>query len=114
MTAINPNFGLTHFYCHPKKRIKWEDVVHMEGDRNYTLFVFRNGQQYLASRSMCTFEPRLPAGFVRIHKSSIVQLAFVKTIDRYEKTLCLTDGTILQVARRRWKEVVRQVIALRL
>lgn len=90
--------------------MNWQDIVRMEGNRNYTLFVLADGRHYMSSRSLCTFEGRLPAGFVRIHKGCIVHLAFVKGIERYEKLLLLTDGTYLQVARRRWVAVLDLVL----
>jgi len=84
---------------------KLEDVLRCQGKENYTWLFFREQKPVLASKTLREYEVLLTAhGFLRIHKSHLVNRRFVKNI-LPERRLLLTDGTELEIAKRRLAEV---------
>lgn len=89
-----------------KQRVNLDQIIFLEGDVNYTSFHFQSHRRTIISRSLKYFEADLlPRGFLRIHRSYIVNSRFVKSANFLENTLTLVDGTVLRVARRRVKKI---------
>ena len=83
---------------------KIKDIIRCTADINYTLFYFINGQKYLSSRHLGLYSEKLSEfGFVRIHKSHIVNPSHVKKINSDQVEMI--DESVLPVARRRRKDV---------
>ncbi len=83
--------------------VKINDIVRCESDSNYTCFYLEDGERILVSRTLKEYEDLLePMGFYRIHKSSIINLRFLK---KYKKgdggIVTMEDGTEIEVSRRR-------------
>lgn len=56
-------------------------IVRLEGESNYTYFFLADGQKILISKTLSTFEEFLPNDlFIRIHKSHIINIGFIKTV----------------------------------
>lgn len=77
------------------------EILRLEGDRNYTHFILATGKKITTSKSLGEYELMLnDYGFYRIHQSTIVSLryvvAFKKTDDGYVE---MTDGTTVKVSR---------------
>jgi DNA-binding LytR/AlgR family response regulator len=83
----------------------WQDVLRLEGQRNYTVFVLNNGQKYTSTKSIGNYEPHLPSCFIRVSKGCIVKPEAIQEVAFRSKTLSFTDGFSVKVARRRWAEV---------
>jgi two-component system LytT family response regulator len=82
------------------KRIVW-----CEGDSNYTHLHLSDQSRITASKTLKEFEEMLPeAEFLRVHKSHMVNIAFVNTITR-DGQLLMNNDFKLEVAKRRLKEV---------
>lgn len=80
------------------------EVLLLRGDGNYTYLYLTEGRVLLASKNIGFYESLLPHEyFWRTHKTAIVNRNFIVTIHKREVVLC--DGTRLEVARRRWKEM---------
>ncbi len=89
-----------------KQRVHLDQILYLEGSINYTSFHFQSQRRTLIAHPLKYFEADLlPRGFLRIHRSYIVNSRFIKTTNLLENTLTLVDGTVLAVARRRVKEV---------
>ncbi|MGF7140734.1 LytR/AlgR family response regulator transcription factor [Roseimarinus sediminis] len=82
-------------------------IIRCEGEVNYTLFHFTNGSNLLISKTLVEYEEILqPYGFIRIHKTHLVNLKHVVSFHKADGCfLTLTDGTSVPVSRRR-KEIV--------
>jgi two-component system, LytTR family, response regulator len=83
--------------------VRWEEIVYCEAAKNYTVFSFMDGRKIIASRPLGEYETLLAEfGFMRIHKSFIVNLA---KVSRYIKgrggEVTMVDRSILPVARER-------------
>jgi two-component system, LytTR family, response regulator len=83
--------------------VKVDDIVRCESDNNYTCFYFQSGERILVSRTLKDYEELLePLGFFRIHKSSLINLRYLKKYKKGEGGMVtLEDGTQLEVSRRR-------------
>ena len=81
------------------------ELVWLEGYGNYTTLHLANGQKMLSCRNLLQFEEWLcgSADFVRIHKSFVVNRAFVRVFRKEDKTWFaeLRCGRLLPVARGR-------------
>ncbi len=98
--------ALYYSYQH-KLPIDLSQVVRLEGTGNYTTFILTDGTSHLSSKSLCVYAPSLPSGFVRVHKSCIVNRHFVHGLDETTKSVVLSNKIKIKVARRRWGELKR-------
>ncbi len=88
------------------RRVSLDQILYLEGDINYTRFYFQFRKRTIIAHPLKHFEPDLlPRGFLRIHRSFIVNSQFIKSTNLEALTVLLVDGTELKVARRRIKEI---------
>jgi DNA-binding LytR/AlgR family response regulator len=103
MTSVIPPQTLT-LNARLKQRVNLDQILFLEGEINYTHFHFQFRKRTLIAHPLKHFEADLlPRGFLRIHRSYIVNSRFVKSANLLKNTLTLVDGTVLRVARRRVK-----------
>ena len=83
--------------------IELDDILYAESSGNYTNLYFANKQMACTSKPMHEYEKLLEdAGFVRIHKSILVNLLHVKEYLRGEGgSVILSNGHEVEVARRK-------------
>ncbi|GAB3561279.1 hypothetical protein GCM10027578_01670 [Spirosoma luteolum] len=86
-----------------KRTVSVDEIVRLEGSGNYTNFFLKDGTKMLVSRTLKEYETLLEGqAFVRVHKSCIVNLGFVrKFFVKKEGELELTDGQQVKISRRR-------------
>lgn len=86
-----------------------KDIVRIEAAGSYAYIYLLNGQKLIVSRTLSTLEEQLIgfSGFMRVHKSHLVQLGYV---EKYQKgdggTVTLSDGTFIPVSRRAKDELL--------
>jgi two-component system LytT family response regulator len=83
--------------------LKINDILRLEGDRNYTHFILCNDKKITTSKSIGEYEELLnDYGFFRIHQSTIVSL---RHITAYLKegggNVEMIDGGVLKISRHR-------------
>ena len=85
-----------------RERLRLADIRWIEGQSDYVKFHLTT-HSVMARRTMQSLEKQLPAEhFVRIHKSTIVNLRYVARVRPAESggwTVELNDGTTLRVSR---------------
>lgn len=80
-------------------------ILYCEAENNYTRFIFGNHKPLLISKTLGEYEEILEGyGFIRIHKSYLVNKKYIMKVDR-EGMIWMSDGKPLAVSRRR-KETV--------
>jgi two-component system, LytTR family, response regulator len=86
-----------------KRTVSVDEIVRLEGSGNYTNFFLKDGTKMLVSRTLKEYETLLDGqAFVRVHKSCIVNLGFVrKFFIKKEGELELSDGQQVKISRRR-------------
>lgn len=91
------------FFFDPK------EIIRLEGESNYTRFYFTNRKPLLISHTLKDYEDILAEhGFIRPHKSHLINKSFVKQLDR-EGFLLLTDGSHINVSRRKKEDVLKEL-----
>jgi two-component system LytT family response regulator len=83
--------------------IELDDILYVETSGNYTILYFANNKMVCTSKPMYKYEELLEyAGFVRIHKSILVNLLHVKEYLRDEGgSVILSNGHEVEVARKK-------------
>lgn len=86
--------------------VKISDIIYCEASSNYTIFHFENQKQIWASRTINDYQTLLEdAGFVRVHKSFLVNLEHVKEYHKGEGgTVVMSNNIELDVSRRKKEE----------
>lgn len=88
--------------------VQMSEILFLEGDGGYTIVHLTNGRKIIATRILSDFEELLPEKcFFRIHKSTIVNLQYIKEFSRSEGfSVILNNGVQLTVGRRRVQDVL--------
>ena len=89
--------------------VKIADISWLESDNNYTNFYLKDGKKIVVSKTLKEYDEMLtPFRFFRIHKSHMINLAY---LERYRKgeggSVIMEDGTELEVSRRRKEDFMR-------
>ncbi len=91
--------------------ISVDDILCLQGEGNYTFLHTRDRKKFLVSKTLKEFEKTLDiAMFLRIHKSYIVNLAYVqRNIFNRERQVHLADGREVSISRRRMKDISQRL-----
>lgn len=81
--------------------VPMENILWIEAAQNYCTFHFSDGSNQLISKNIGTYDDSLePNGFMRVHRSHIVNLYHVKEYLRQDGgSLKLTNGKLLEISR---------------
>lgn len=93
--------------------LRSDDIFWLKGDGNYTRIYATEGRTYHTSRILREYEGQLcvpGSGFVRAHKSAIINLRFVKSFEHgTSQGLVLMNGAVVEVSRRRKEDVLNEL-----
>jgi len=85
------------------------EILYCEGENNYTRFIFAKSKPMLVSKTLGDYEDLLcDHGFLRIHKSYLVNAKYVSSVDR-DGMVKMSDGKHLAISKRR-KEAVMNAL----
>lgn len=88
------------------------DISYCAADDNYTILHTVQGEEYTMSRTLKDIEEMLtPYGFIRVHKSFLVNSAHVLNVENNEQ-LQLKGGKKVVVSRRRMEEVRKMLVRI--
>lgn len=106
MSTNVPPKRITIHHAKGFKIIDPEDIMYLEGEGNYTNIYFKDRSKYTDTKTLGIYEDILDASkFFRIHKSNIVNLAFVKEyLNENGFFAVLKDDTRLNISRQRLNE----------
>jgi DNA-binding LytR/AlgR family response regulator len=78
------------------------NVILLKGDSNYTTFYLKNGKSKLVARTLKFFEPHLlMQGFLRVHRSYLINPKHIQKYDEQYDILTMADGYEACISRRR-------------
>jgi two-component system LytT family response regulator len=87
-----------------------DDILRMEADRSYTHIHLINRKPFIASKTLKHFEEMLDEfKFIRTHKSHLVNPRHITRISNDNEFVLLTDGSKVEVSRRKKDEVQEQL-----
>jgi two-component system, LytTR family, response regulator len=85
-----------------------ESIIYIEAQDDYVMFHTKE-KKFLKKATMSYYEAHLPKNeFVRIHRSSIVNIAFIDKIELFEKesySLILKNSEVLKISKAGYKEL---------
>lgn len=85
------------------------DITWCQADDNYTALHLADDRRLIAARTLMDYDRMLsPLGFIRVHKSALVNRRHVDGIDG-EGRVRMRNGTRVEVSRRRLEEVTREL-----
>lgn len=85
------------------------DITWCQADDNYTALHLADERRLIAARTLMDYDRMLsPLGFIRVHKSALVNRRHVDGIDG-EGRVRMRNGTRVEVSRRRLEEVTREL-----
>ena len=85
------------------------DIVWCQADDNYTALHLADERRFMSARTLKDYDEMLsPLGFIRVHKSSLINRRHVEGIDG-EGRVRLRNGTRVEISRRRLDEVTREL-----
>jgi two-component system LytT family response regulator len=88
-----------------------ENIIRIEADSNYSVFHLADKEKITVSKVLKEYEELLPEQqFVRIHKSSIVNLDYVTEYNsKNGLEVLLVDGQKIAVSRRRSSDFLERI-----
>ena len=90
---------------------KVNEIVYIEGDRNYQRVVLRDGSSQNIRIQLGALEERLKKfGFIRIHKGYLLNHLYIRSITGDE--VILTSGTALPMSKKRKDEIMKQYLEI--
>lgn len=85
--------------------LKIAEIIRLESDSNYTHFILTNGRRMMVAKTLKEFEDKLaPYHFLRSHKSHLLNLAHIREIDGPNHEVLMSDGTTVEISKRKKKE----------
>lgn len=89
------------------EKIQFRDILYVEGMENYVV-IYTAAQKFVTLLRMKTVEETLPASdFIRIHKSFIVSVRAISSIDGNEM---IVAGKRLPISREKKSEILERVV----
>ena len=87
-----------------------DDILRLEADRSYTHIHLINKKPFIASKTLKHFEEMLDEfKFIRTHKSHLVNPRHITRISNDNEFVLLSDGSKVEVSRRKKEEVLQQL-----
>lgn len=62
---------------------KLDDIAYFQANEKYVELVLRNGERKLTDKTLISLEEGLPANFMRVHRSYIINTDYVKEVQEY-------------------------------
>ena len=65
-------------------QINFNDIIFLESKRDYLVFTLKDGIQYKTKKTISSCLNVLPKNFIRVHKSFIINITFIRKIGKSE------------------------------
>jgi DNA-binding LytR/AlgR family response regulator len=84
------------------KKVFINDVILLKGEINYTILYLENGKQKVVAHPIKFFEAYLETrGFLRVHRSFMINPNHVKAYNQNDEFLMMTNGQKADISRRK-------------
>lgn len=90
------------------QRVNCYDLRYIHADGNYCFLISEHKKKYAVKISLRQLLYRLPASFIRIHKSYVVNLDYLEKLDLKERHAYI-DGQALPIGRTYLSELTQQL-----
>lgn len=65
--------------------VEYEDIIYLKAEDKYVRVFTKNEQNYLSEQSLSKMEDRLPADFIRVHRSFIIHRSYIGEVRKFFK-----------------------------
>jgi DNA-binding LytR/AlgR family response regulator len=89
-----------------REKIPFEHIIWLKSSRNYTIFLLSDGRKLMSSKTLGKYEKELPEGFIRVHRSFIVNREYITQLNRIQRNCILRDGQVIGISERRLRHVI--------
>ncbi len=95
--------------------VRTDEIIRCQSENNYTKFYLKGGGRYIVSKTLKEYDDMLtPLGFCRIHKSHLINPAFLKKYIRGDGGFAvMEDGSELEISRRRKDTFLKAIAKLK-
>ncbi|MBL7810240.1 MAG: response regulator transcription factor [Saprospiraceae bacterium] len=77
------------------EKVSFSDILYLESDGHYSMLHTSNQRKYAIRIPLSELESRLPEGhFVRTHRSYVVQLSYLQSVDLQNMMVLLKDKSV--------------------
>ena len=77
--------------------VKMEEIVRLRGNGNFTDLYLNNGTKKMVCRFLKHFSEILPLPFIRVHKSNIINVNYVKSYNKGGYAT-MNDGSEIEIS----------------
>ena len=88
-------------------RVPFSDIYKIEIDGNYSYLYLATGRRFVLKQSLKSVMEELDETFIRCHRSSIINLKYLASMNLRDSTVVLTNGMELEVGKK-FKKALRQ------
>lgn len=86
------------------------EIVRLQSESNYTLFFLENNKKIVVAKTLKNFEEKLLSyNFIRIHQSHLINISHLKEIEHADNLVLMTDGSKVEISKRKKKEFMDMV-----
>ncbi|TDB62303.1 LytR/AlgR family response regulator transcription factor [Arundinibacter roseus] len=85
--------------------LKPQDITCLEGEGNYTYIYTCRGKRYLVSKTLKSLTEHLDEGFLRVHKSYMINTDYIAERLEEDRVIRMSCGKEVLVSRRKIKEI---------
>ena len=79
------------------------EVIYLKSDGNYTDIILKDLSQYIMCKTLIDFETELGPLFFRCHKSYLINMIYIKEINKRNRHILLTTGKHIPFSRNKAK-----------
>lgn len=89
-----------------------EDIMYCQAENSYTLFVTNNNEKHWVSKPIKNYSSILEnVGFVRVHRSAIVNPEYVKKLIRTRpSSVIMQDGTSIGISKLKRDDLIEELL----
>lgn len=90
------------------------DIYRCVGESSYTSFYFKDGSTKVVSKTLKEYEELLTEyNFLRVHKSHLVNMSYVKSFVKRDAHLIMDDGTTITVSTIKKNEILKKLSSVK-
>ncbi len=91
-------------------QISHDDILFIQADGSYSTVHTNDGQCIFTSKKLVDYERLLPEGFYRIHHSILVNMTWVRPVDKPNHLVVLSNEMTLPISRRKKSEFKKALL----
>ena len=85
---------------HVAEYVRVREIIYLYSERNYVIYMLTENRRVKVRRALQECGEELGGlGFLRVHRSFLVNMEHIKNISRRDNSICLSNGEMLEIGR---------------